>query len=81
LCEILAEPYIELNTDQAATLGISEGQRLELQANGYAINANARLNPSLQPGVVFVPGHFSKAQLNRLFKAGEYPCPVTLRIA
>ena len=79
--DILLEPYIELNTDQAATLGISEGQRLELQANGYAINANARLSPSLQPGMVFVPGHFSKVQLNRLFKAGEYPCPVTLRIA
>jgi NADH-quinone oxidoreductase subunit G len=77
---ILDAPYIELNSDQAQILGISEGQTVSLQANGYSFSANARLNPSLQSGLVFVPNHFSQAKLNRLFRAGEYPCPVELRV-
>lgn len=81
LCAIMDGPYIEINTERAATLGISEGQKLELHANDYVITASARLNPSLQPGVVFLPSHFSKTESNRLFKTGEYPSPVELRIA
>jgi anaerobic selenocysteine-containing dehydrogenase len=49
--------WVELNVDDAADLGIAEGDMVRVQAARGAVRGPARLS-GIRPGVVFVPFHY-----------------------
>ena len=73
--------FAELNAHDAAALGISERDQLVVSGNGQEVSVPARLNRDLPQGALFIPDNFPELQVNRLYRVGEYPCPVTVRKA
>jgi anaerobic selenocysteine-containing dehydrogenase len=57
--------WIELNPDDAAKLGIHEGETVRVESRRGAIEAPARLC-AIRPGVVFVPFHYADHPANEL---------------
>jgi len=73
--------FAELNAHDAAALGINERDQLIVSGNGQEVSVPARLNRDLPQGALFIPDNFPELQVNRLYRVGEYPCPVTVRKA
>ena len=59
-------PIVEVNPDDAAELGIAEGDTLRLVSRRGAILIGARLSRRQARGQVFVPFHFREAAANLL---------------
>ena len=59
-------PIVELNPDDAAELGVAEGDTLRLVSRRGAILIGARLSRRQARGQVFVPFHFREAAANLL---------------
>jgi ferredoxin-nitrate reductase len=57
--------WIELNPDDAAKLGIHEGETVRVESPRGEIEAPARLG-GIRPGVVFVPFHYADQAANEL---------------
>jgi anaerobic selenocysteine-containing dehydrogenase len=49
--------WVEIGADDAATLGVGEGDRLRLESPRGVLEAPARITP-LRPGVLFIPFHY-----------------------
>ena len=49
--------WVEIGADDAATLGVREGDRLRLESARGVLEAPARITP-LRPGVLFIPFHY-----------------------
>jgi ferredoxin-nitrate reductase len=62
-------PFVELNADDAARLGIAVGDVVEVRSRRGVLAAPARLAAHLRPGTVFVPMHWGALQ-------GEQAAPV-----
>ncbi len=50
-------PYAELNAEDAAALGVAEGDRIALEAAGARVELTARVDGRAPQGVVLVPQH------------------------
>jgi len=66
------EVWIELSPDDAAKLGIHEGETVRVESPRGAIEAPARLC-GIRPGVVFVPFHYADHPANELTITGWDP--------
>jgi anaerobic selenocysteine-containing dehydrogenase len=55
------EVWVELSSDDAAGLGISEGDLVEVRSARGAVRGQARIS-GVRPGVVFVPFHYGGAE-------------------
>jgi formate dehydrogenase alpha subunit len=66
-------PIVEINCDDAARLGVSDGQPVRIASRRGAIVAAARVSPMTDPGVVFMPFHFAEAAANKLTIAALDP--------
>jgi formate dehydrogenase major subunit/formate dehydrogenase alpha subunit len=62
----LNEGYAEMNADDAAALGISEGETVRIISRRGAISIKARITPIIPAGTVFIPFHFAEAAANVL---------------
>lgn len=60
------EPLIEVNTDDAARLGIRSGEPIRIEARQGAITAKAVITDKVPRGVVFSTFHFVEAIVNNL---------------
>ena len=60
------EPYVEINTDDAKRLGVSDGERVRVSSRRGAITLKARVTGWIMSGVVFIPFHYAEAAANRL---------------
>jgi len=60
------EAFVELNPADAAKLGVSQGDRLEIASRRGAIEVVADVSDRCDEGVVFIPFHYSEAAVNRL---------------
>jgi predicted molibdopterin-dependent oxidoreductase YjgC len=69
--------YVELGREDAASLGVKEGDLLTVKGNGVELKLKAKVGTRLPKGVVFAPYHFAEAGVNRLYK-GETAIPVQL---
>ena len=56
--------YVEVNPADARERGLRDGATVEVFSRAGALNAQARLTQSVQPGHVFIPMHY--ADCNRL---------------
>ena len=52
------EVFIEINSDDAAREGITEGERVIVSTPRGAVEAVARVRSAIMPGVLFMPFHF-----------------------
>ncbi|HEY2589021.1 MAG TPA: nitrate reductase [Tepidisphaeraceae bacterium] len=54
-------PYVQIHPDDAAELGVRDGQRIWLRSpRGQCAAGVARLDPAIRPGTVFVPIHWNE---------------------
>jgi len=60
------EAYVELNPEDAAELGVSEGGRVKLTSRRGEIQTKAWVTKRVPQGVVFAPFHFAEAAANIL---------------
>jgi NADH-quinone oxidoreductase subunit G len=81
LQSIAEEPFAEMNPEDAETLGLRDRDMVEVRSPRGVLQARLKLTPRFPRGVVFVPENYRSLRLNRLMRAGEYPCPVEVRRA
>ena len=80
LNEIANSSFIEINTDDAAALGIADGDRVKVSSRRAAIESTARVSGKTNPGETWMPFHFQDgnsnwltiAALDNIAKAPEY---------
>jgi len=70
---ICPEAELEVNDQDAASLGISDGQRVRISSRRGVVEARARVDGTTDPGVVFLPFHFVEAAANKLTIAALDP--------
>ncbi len=73
LTAIYPAPLVEINPDDAARLGIADGQRVRLSSRRGSVEAEALVSPRTDPGVVFMAWHFAEAAANKLTIAALDP--------
>jgi formate dehydrogenase major subunit len=66
-------PVVEINCDDAARLGVLDGQPVRVSSRRGTIEAAAHVSPMTDPGVVFMPFHFAEAAANKLTIAALDP--------
>jgi formate dehydrogenase alpha subunit len=90
LDEHVPGPVVELNPQDAASLGVSDGQPVRVSSRRGMVEAAALVSPMTEPGVVFMPFHFAEAAANKLTIAaldptGKIPefkvCAVNVEVA
>ena len=80
LMEISGYAYAEINTADAAALGIENGERVKLVSRRGTISAEARVSDKTNPGECWMPFHFldgganwlTNAALDDIARAPEY---------
>lgn len=63
---IAPEPYIQLNPMDAATLGVNDGDKINVRSRRGEIYLAARVTEIVPQGVVFIPFHYKEASANIL---------------
>ncbi|MGE6784886.1 NADH-quinone oxidoreductase subunit NuoG [Ensifer adhaerens] len=74
-------PYVAMSADDAAQLGLSDGDQVVVQSTRGALSAQLKVERPFPRGLVFVPENYRSLRLNSLMRRGEYPCPVEVRKA
>ena len=69
LAEVFPKAMVELNTADAADLGIADGDAVSVTSAGGSLSAQARVTKNVAKGSVFFPFHFADAPALTL--AGE----------
>ncbi len=67
--DVSGRPYIEINPDDALSLGIRDGDRVRVTSRRGQIEITARVTKRPQKGVVFIPFHYREAAANVLTNA------------
>ncbi len=73
LNRLYPELLAEVNPDDAAKLGIVDGDYIRITSKRGSIRVKARISERSQPGMVFVPFHFHEAAANLLTHAAVDP--------
>jgi predicted molibdopterin-dependent oxidoreductase YjgC len=63
---VAGEPFVEISTEDARRLGMSEGEVVRLRSRRGELQAKALVGDMVAPGVVFMPFHFKEAAVNLL---------------
>jgi formate dehydrogenase alpha subunit len=66
-------PVVEINCDDAARLGVGDGELVRVLSRRGVIEAAALVSSMTAPGVVFMPFHFAEAAANKLTIAALDP--------
>ena len=72
---VIPEAFVEMGRDDAAALGIKDGELVKVSGNGVELQLKAKIDVRMPKGVLFAPYHFRDAGLNRLYR-GETAVPV-----
>ncbi len=70
---IYPEALVEINTRDAADLGVSDGDVVKVASRRGEIQAKALVSARTEPGVVFMAWHFAEAAANKLTIAALDP--------
>jgi predicted molibdopterin-dependent oxidoreductase YjgC len=60
------EPFVEINAEDAAALGVSAGDRVRLVSRRGELEARAEIGERVYPGLVWMALHFAQAKVNWL---------------
>lgn len=80
LRRLVAEPIAELHPAQLERLGVDDGERVGIQANGSDLTVVAKANDRLEEDVVYLPGGFPDAPVGALLGT-EATVAVSVRAA
>ena len=58
--------FVEISPHDAASLGVRDGDLVEVRSRRGAIETEARVTERVAPGVVYSPFHFADRAVNRL---------------
>jgi NADH-quinone oxidoreductase subunit G len=75
------DPYVEMNAQDAAKLGLSDRDPVVVRSAQGELTAQLKVNRRFPAGLVFVPENYRTLRLNSLMRRGEYPCPVEVQKA
>ncbi|WP_077965578.1 NADH-quinone oxidoreductase subunit NuoG [Ensifer adhaerens] len=75
------DPYVAMSAEDAAQLGLSDGEQVVVQSTRGALSAQLKVEKPFPKGLVFVPENYRSLRLNSLMMRGEYPCPVEVHKA
>ena len=75
------DPYVEMSAQDAAQLGLSDGDQVVVRSAQGELTAQLKVNKRFPGGLVFVPENYRALRLNSLMQRGEYPCPVEVQKA
>jgi len=70
---IYPEAVVEINSEDAVDLGVSDGDVVKVASRRGEVQAKALVSPRTEPGVVFMPWHFAEAAANKLTIAALDP--------
>ncbi len=60
------EGFVEINTQQAKEMGISQGERIKISSRRGEIEIKADLSERVDRGTIFIPFHFAESAANML---------------
>jgi len=66
LVELKSEEEVEINPQDAKTLGIASGDKIFVVSRRGRVPAKAKVTENLQPGVIFMTFHFAESATNML---------------
>ncbi|WP_429884621.1 molybdopterin-dependent oxidoreductase [Geoalkalibacter halelectricus] len=64
--EVASEGYIEINPQDAQTLGVAEGGALRVTSQTGSAQAKVKISEAVPPGLLFAPYHFSDVDINQI---------------
>lgn len=64
--EVVASSFIEVNSDDAARLGIADGDRVQVSSRRGRIESRAHVSGKTKPGHAWMPFHFQDGNANWL---------------
>jgi len=64
---------VEINSDDAVRLGVSDGSMVRVASRRGQVEAKALVGDTTDPGVVFMAWHFAEAAANKLTIAALDP--------
>jgi formate dehydrogenase major subunit len=64
--EIAPSPFVDLHPEDAAALGVAEGDAVRVESRRGAVVVPARVNTRVDRGNVFIPFHYREAAANLL---------------
>jgi predicted molibdopterin-dependent oxidoreductase YjgC len=67
------EGYVELNPEDAAELGVADGQQVKVSSRRGEIEARAWVTDRVPCGLVFAPFHYAEAAANVLTNSAVDP--------
>jgi formate dehydrogenase alpha subunit len=70
---IFPGPVVEINNQDAAWIGVADGERVRVTSRRGVVEAAALVSEVTEPGVVFMPFHFAEAAANKLTIAALDP--------
>ncbi|MBW1678535.1 MAG: molybdopterin-dependent oxidoreductase [Deltaproteobacteria bacterium] len=71
------EAWVELNRQDADSLGLNEGDTITISSSQKPINAPVKISSAVPPGVIFIPHHFRDVKVNTLI-ARQNCCQVEI---
>jgi formate dehydrogenase alpha subunit len=77
-CAVVADAYAEISAQDAAALGVVNGDKVTLTSDSGAVTLKALASSRLSAGAVFVPSHFSESGVTALLFSSSQPCFVSL---
>jgi len=81
LLEMVPQPYVEVNRQDAARLGLTEGQRVTLTAARGSVERLVRVNGRCPAGVCYTPDNVGRPRVNTILDWNEPWPTVTLEPA
>jgi formate dehydrogenase alpha subunit len=60
------DPYVEINSEDARTLEVEDGQSVRVTSRRGSITLAARVTDWIRPGTIFIPFHYAEAAANKL---------------
>ena len=60
------EPFVEIHADDAAALGVADGETVRLVSRRGDLEAKAVISERVYPGLVWMAIHFARARVNWL---------------
>ncbi len=70
---LVGECLVEVNPEDASSLGVKEGDTVRVRSRRGYIEAKAKVTEKSAPGSVFIPFHFAEAAANKLTNAALDP--------
>lgn len=70
---IASQPYMEINPDDAKSIGIKDGQMVRVSSRRGSIEIRARFSERPVHGIVFIPFHYKEASANVLTNTAVDP--------